>query len=259
MTAPPHCSDSVIATPANSGDLEKAVYAVQDGIKTIRVDRMRHKMTIDTLKGGRDPLDHYLRQAPDDNDPLWKQIKGRSFYYTAWTKYVKDSSAWTASEGQAFLIIIPPPHDYKPEGPIDKLLLALLGLLATGHSKEHTERLQEFMDKLGKSVRKSLGDRAKDMLSIAALMNLLDEHRSYATALVQTVNDKADSEGRAVKLINSHIEGNTEFYNSMGYHAVDRFWLGGDNPAWDEPPIPIDLMVREPESPATNEKIKHAI
>lgn len=43
-------------------------------------------------------------------------------------------------------------------------------------------------------------------------------------------------------VINGNVDANTAFYNSLGYIAVERFYLGENNPAWDDPPVPIDLV-----------------
>ncbi|KAF7798907.1 hypothetical protein EIP86_010135 [Pleurotus ostreatoroseus] len=230
--------------------------------------------TIRSLKETHDPLDHYLCQAPDKSDPLWKQIKGRTFYYTAWTKWVNDQSAWTINRGEAYLILVPPPCERNPPGSIDKLLLALLGYMVTSGSEEHTKRLEEFTRKLQNARTKALGDRVKQVYSIAGLGTAPSRAISdYARALVQMVNDKvdlnsclfvnsgsrsqtsqADIAARAVMVINGNVDANTTFYNSLGYVAVERFYLGEINPAWDEPPVPIDLMLREPKTFVTTDK-----
>ena len=55
-------------------------------------------------------------------------------------------------------------------------------------------------------------------------------------------NGQADAEGRAVVLGSSNVAANTAFYNSMGYFTVDTFLLGEDDPTWDEPPFPFDVV-----------------
>ena len=35
---------------------------------------------------------------------------------------------------------------------------------------------------------------------------------------------------------------NEGFYNSLGFTTVARLTLGEDNPTWDKPPVPVDIV-----------------
>ena len=52
---------------------------------------------------------------------------------------------------------------------------------------------------------------------------------------------QADAQGRATWLASSN-PANLAFYRAHGFRTVERFFMGADDPTWDAPPFPIDLV-----------------
>ena len=52
---------------------------------------------------------------------------------------------------------------------------------------------------------------------------------------------QADQEDRATWLVSSNTA-NVKFYNSLGFHSVNRFSVGEDNPTWSKEPVFVDIV-----------------
>ena len=53
---------------------------------------------------------------------------------------------------------------------------------------------------------------------------------------------QVDERGLACYLLSSDVEANTAFYNRVGYRTVKTFYLGDNNPSWNEAPVPVALV-----------------
>ncbi|KAJ8456667.1 hypothetical protein ONZ45_g18630 [Pleurotus djamor] len=55
----------------------------------------------------------------------------------------------------------------------------------------------------------------------------------------------ADASSQASYLYSCNVAANTKFYMSHGFLPVADILAGDDDPEWDEPPVVVQLMVRE--------------
>ncbi|KAK7695767.1 hypothetical protein QCA50_000404 [Cerrena zonata] len=103
------------------------------------------------------------------------------------------------------------------------------------------------MQKIDIASRQVLGEKRKWMLQLDIVATIcIRQHRGYGSALVKVLIDKSDLESRGVWLVSSNVEENTRFYNSLGFRTVTTIFVGDSNPLWQEQPVPIAIMVREP-------------
>ncbi|RPD62151.1 hypothetical protein L226DRAFT_613462 [Lentinus tigrinus ALCF2SS1-7] len=124
------------------------------------------------------------------------------------------------------------------------LLRWIISLLKSGKkSAEMRKREAEIATKLETMIKSALGDRRASMMVLSGLATApAKQGRGYATALVKTLNDKADALGCAVWLITDDAKW---FYEDLGYVLVAEDWAGVDNPKWKGGPVPLRIMVRE--------------
>ncbi|TFK88054.1 hypothetical protein K466DRAFT_652831 [Polyporus arcularius HHB13444] len=148
----------------------------------------------------------------------------------------------TVDRGNAILLFGVPSNN--EPGPVTKLISPIL---RKGDLPELRKRKMEFRVRIIALVKLALGPEVDEMLEIQGLATAPSKQgRGFATALVNTVNDMADAQGRKTYVITGDAQG---FYETVGYRLVGEDWLGIDNPLWNGPPVPIRIMLREPRTP----------
>lgn len=89
-----------------------------------------------------------------------------------------------------------------------------------------------------------LGSSMLQMRSIASLAtDPCYQRRGYATALLNSLCELADSERRSTWLFSSNQK-NDAFYESFGFVRLGEAVIGRDNPTWKGEPVSMSLMVR---------------
>lgn len=95
---------------------------------------------------------------------------------------------------------------------------------------------------MNKFAADHLGEAFRAMRSVNALATHPDfQQRGYGGALVDAITSLADAEQRSTYLFSSNPV-NTEFYNSHGFFTLATLLIGGDDPSWKKPPLPITLV-----------------
>ncbi|KAH9936879.1 uncharacterized protein BXZ73DRAFT_76669 [Epithele typhae] len=187
-----------------------------------------------------DTASHYFKAA---DDPLVYELREISGLTLNFADAVYRRKALTIGRGDAVIIYGVP--GTSNSGP---LLPKFSPLLRMTFSDELAERKREFFDMLRPMLESALGPRVHQMLEIQSLSTAPSKQgRGYGTALVQVVNDLADSLGRAVYVVTTDAY---RFYEKCGYTLVGEVFIGDGNPAWHGPPAPIRLMLREPKAVA---------
>ncbi|KAJ8518206.1 hypothetical protein ONZ45_g4728 [Pleurotus djamor] len=121
-----------------------------------------------------------------------------------------------------------------------------LDLLTAFKSRGYNERRARGFGKLKAATEKALGNRVNDMLYVEGLgMNPACQGRGYGGALLDAVTSMADASSHASYLYSSNVAANTKFYMSHGFLPVAEIFAGDDDPEWDNPPVAVQLMVRE--------------
>jgi len=205
-----------------------------------------------------DPLERYIRDTPDskhrNRGPHLRKLEilvqvvviaGFIRHATQITNTVdKGSSAVFGSyaanspEGKKRA------SDVILEKALEKFLAALQKVSDT---PQRTERRAELNTKIGAVMQAKIGEKAKDMLNVNVLFTSPEaQGRGYASALVRSITSIADAQQRSTWLASSNIA-NTGFYNSQGFQTVGYISLGEADRDWKEPPIIVNIMVREPE------------
>uniref|UniRef100_A0A8H7Y1B9 N-acetyltransferase domain-containing protein n=1 Tax=Psilocybe cubensis TaxID=181762 RepID=A0A8H7Y1B9_PSICU len=198
-----------------------------------------------------DPLNVYLRAGQKPSRTLYQIISTSFLRLWMQTKWVL-----TVDSGTAIIVATPPESCSK--NPIDAITNLLSTLLTAAVKniavKESRKRNKEFARKSEKVISETLGDRVREM----AYVNLLatDPHhqgRGYGGALLESITRIADASGEALWLQSSNTN-NTSFYMSHGFRIVGEVCLGDSNSKWNDKPIIVPIMVREPTSRFETEK-----
>ncbi|KAI0089124.1 hypothetical protein BDY19DRAFT_125776 [Irpex rosettiformis] len=159
---------------------------------------------------------------------------------------VRKGLVWTVGNADSMV-------DYKPpnqaEDDIDKVVNALMpffgGVMSQMLSPQQKKRGATF-SKAFREALESVGERRKEMFELSGLATRpAMQGRGYGSALVRLVTDIADAEGRATWLGSSNVV-NTGFYEYLGFRIVESITLGESDPTWNEDPIVVNLMIREP-------------
>ncbi|EKM56557.1 uncharacterized protein PHACADRAFT_253756 [Phanerochaete carnosa HHB-10118-sp] len=202
-----------------------------------------------------DPLDRYMSNTPDNHKKTKRWKAGRkAMIYLQWYKAIYDEAAWTVNRGESLIGLGDPT---RKESPLDKVLGSLFVQLIKGirdlaESKEQRKRSTEFMNKAMNTAKEVLGDRTTKMIEVSGLATTPERQgRGYATALAHLATDLADARGVQSWLMSSNTI-NRGFYHELGFEIVATFYVGNDNPTWNEPPVPIDIMVREPKGASSS-------
>ncbi|KIP08590.1 hypothetical protein PHLGIDRAFT_117096 [Phlebiopsis gigantea 11061_1 CR5-6] len=194
-----------------------------------------------------DPLVVYISDGPQEGGGGLLRAVQKSANSYAWWREVEHEVAWTI-HGDSFIIFHSTRDDKeRMKTPLDKILRFLVSrLIGMFPEQETSKRHAEFASKREAAISASLGDEVHNMVYIDNLITMREARgRGYASALVHMVTELADKEGRGAWLVSSNIA-NERFYNSLGFTTVERFTVGENNPAWDKPPVPIDIMTRKP-------------
>ncbi|GJE95595.1 GNAT family N-acetyltransferase [Phanerochaete sordida] len=196
-----------------------------------------------------DTLEFYLQAGTaDDKDVKRYRTGQRMLYRMQFYRSILDRAAWTIEHGQSVIIVSDPAQKRRPLSkffsPIYRSLVR--GIRGVYQNKEQNKRSKEFVGKMEKAIEDTIGDRLAEMFEVSSLVTApAYRRRGYATALVHVATDAADARGAPTWLASSNTV-NRGFYHSLGFATVATFYLGTDNPAWKAPPVPIDIMVREP-------------
>lgn len=195
-----------------------------------------------------DPFHRYLRDTPDYN--------GGSLYHTAkqaenaiiCNYYVASSGAWTVESGAAVVVYSPAKST---DSRVDKAVHYVLGgALSQGArltlTKEQLKRDEELQAKHKAALEQVLGNRQDEVFNLRILaVSPTKQGQGYGSALARTVTGIADAQRRATVLISSNPM-NTGFYNSLGFIEKGQIILGDDSSTWQDPPVVLLVMVREP-------------
>jgi len=201
-----------------------------------------------------DPLTRYLTHTKDHRDNLVTRFFSNLFRYSYLRQFMYYKTGWTFDDGDAFVCYSDPA---KPKpwtfGILQYIAMQLLFLV---RGPEENKRQIEVQNKMDAAAREALGDQAKYMINLANLHTIpAKQGRGYGTTLVKLVTAEADRRSLSTCLCSINVA-NTGFYNSLGFLTAKHIFIGEDNPAWHEPPVVIDLMVREPATPHTVVKEK---
>ncbi|KAI0700762.1 hypothetical protein BC835DRAFT_1411873 [Cytidiella melzeri] len=196
-------------------------------------------MAYAAVEESRDPLLRYLRDTSDADSANFMRSWRLNVTLTL-EKGIRNDVAWTVGDADA-------------AGHVDRYLDKLVD--GIGHyvgtaasllllSNEQKRRQTEYIKKCDEVITRTLKDRKKDMICLAALSTRPSkQRRGYGSALVSVVTTQADKEERSAWLISSN-RANTPFYNSLGFVAQADIILGEDDVTWSEPPVVMSLMVR---------------
>ncbi|KAI0700776.1 hypothetical protein BC835DRAFT_1326425 [Cytidiella melzeri] len=194
-----------------------------------------------------DPLQHYLRDTPDASTghyrESWRLHFGASLAFP-----VRKGLVWTIGDSDA-MVTSSWPADLL-EDDLDKLIKNALSLFTVVSDNMLTEQQRQrqtaFITLFRQAILEFLGNRVKDMFELGGLATRPSKQgRGYGSALVRVVTDLADAVGCATWLGSSNVQ-NTGFYESLGFVAITTISLGESDPTWNEPPVVVALMVREP-------------
>ncbi|KAH8114443.1 hypothetical protein DFH11DRAFT_216918 [Phellopilus nigrolimitatus] len=225
---------------------ELQVRATEPQIELLKISKLGKSQNTTAEAFKDDPFYKYTR-----NTPSWltkRLVKG--LWWTILARATLTGFAYTVNDGDAVLLIVPPPAD-SPTPPLlkrifDRILASLQTLLFRLCPLQILKREREFQETMQKVVDGTFAERAKEMIYVDWLAASPScQGRGYGSALLRIVTDMADAKGRAVYLVSS-CASHTPFYNRFGFVTVTETTLGADNPTWKEKPIVMPLMVREP-------------
>ncbi|KJA13013.1 hypothetical protein HYPSUDRAFT_50041, partial [Hypholoma sublateritium FD-334 SS-4] len=212
----------------------------------VKPTRMRYRhlwKAVKTLESAFkfDPFVLYMNAG---NKAPRAQSRAQDFIYLTFLK--TREVVLTVEAGTALVVVHP--EIGRPQKLIDRVIEYLSRIVFSGPypTAEQKKRADEQARKLKVVVEETIGNRLPTMMYVDILAT--DSHsqgRGYGGVLLEAINDLADSCSRALFLQSSNIL-NEAFYNSHGFQTVGTYYLGDDNPEWTGNPIPIQLMVREP-------------
>ncbi|KAI0375744.1 hypothetical protein BV20DRAFT_1040341 [Pilatotrama ljubarskyi] len=172
--------------------------------------------------------------ASVDTAPF-REARQKAGYYIMFDGAIRQGRMLTVDEGRA-VMKYGGPGDGKPP----RLHRFLTWVLDQFDTPELVKRKTEFMGKVVAMVTDALGEKVADMYEIQAIATAPEaQERGYGTALVTTVTDMGDAQGRDVWLITTDAY---PFYESLGFSTIRSDLVGADNSAWDGAPITIRLV-----------------
>ncbi|THH05042.1 hypothetical protein EW145_g5086 [Phellinidium pouzarii] len=194
-----------------------------------------------------DPLCEYLRDKQTKKSGFLKGIISSLQLDARFVLAVHTKTAFTVDHGKALAIYVPAASSAgKPRPtPLKLFLQQLVKILSyTSNWLNTPEQKKKYEGKLADLVRDGVGKKVNEMVFLHGLATSPEHQgKGYGTALVKTVTDIADAEGRECYLLSSNIN-NTSFYNSCGFYSFKETVFGADNPTWKKDPIVVPLMVR---------------
>ncbi|EKM52841.1 uncharacterized protein PHACADRAFT_212048 [Phanerochaete carnosa HHB-10118-sp] len=170
--------------------------------------------------------------------------------YVHLAKLVYEKTGWTINHGESCVDLGDPTRKKRPLDKVVNFLYVQLtqGIRGLTESKEQRKCVAELTSKGGCALKEALGDEISRMFEVSSLSTIPERQgRGYATALVHLVTDLTDAKGLRSLLISSNTI-NRPFFRELGFEIVGAVCLGNDNPTWKEPPVTVDIMVREPKS-----------
>ncbi|KAI0706902.1 hypothetical protein C8T65DRAFT_220779 [Cerioporus squamosus] len=172
----------------------------------------------------------------EDADPAaCRESRATISVTVGFAEAIRSRRILTIDHGDAILLFGVPGNN--EPGPITKTISPIL---RRGDPPELQKRKMEFRIIVATLVKLALGPEIDEMLEIQGLATAPSKQgRGYATALVKTVHDMADAQGRKTYVITGDAQG---FYETVGYRLVAEDWLGIDNPLWDGPAVPIRIV-----------------
>jgi len=202
-----------------------------------------------------DPLTRYIRETPDykGGGPV-DRILSDALYRFVTTIYIRTRISRTVEGGASIAVgeHAKTSKEHKNRRAPDRLIAFVGAYIIRGCQKTHAtpqqrKRLEEIETKSAATIKEVIGDRQKDMLHLSGLATApAYQGKGYGGAVLDDVTSIADTQGRATWLLSSNIN-NTEFYNQHGFVTVGTFALGDNDPNWNEKPVVISAMIREPE------------
>ncbi|GJE95601.1 GNAT family N-acetyltransferase [Phanerochaete sordida] len=192
-----------------------------------------------------DPMNLYIKDSAGTKQGL--TLRGALRAALMYAMYARDAyqgAIWTVHGGASWMRLGDP---QRTPGPLVRTLdRALAAALAWTFTGVQLKRRTEYKTKRGAALQGALGARMQEMLSVGGLAtHPAWQGRGYASALVRVVADLADARGAACWLVSSNV-GNRAFYRARGFEVVRTFVIGEADAAWGKPPVPIEIMVREP-------------
>ncbi|KAF9568932.1 hypothetical protein CPC08DRAFT_757143 [Agrocybe pediades] len=150
-------------------------------------------------------------------------------------------------EGGTSIIVAHLVGSKSPIGQTKDLLLKFVISLATSSgTRLERKRSREAEEKMNKAAEEVLGDRVKEMVYVGLLATSpKSQGHGYGSALLEEVTRITDYYGQATWLKSSNIR-NTDFYNSHGFLTVATATIGDEDPDWQEGPVVVSIMVRQP-------------
>ncbi|KAI0352851.1 hypothetical protein OH77DRAFT_1512994 [Trametes cingulata] len=171
-----------------------------------------------------------------DSAPF-REARQKAGYYIMFDAAIRQRRMLTVDDGKAVM-----KYGAPGDGGPPRLHRFLTWLGELSDPPELTKRKKEFMAKVVAMVSNAFGEKVADMYEVQALATAPEaQGRGYATALVNTVTDRGDAEGRDVWLITADAYA---FYEWLGFSTIRSELVGVDNPTWDGAPITIRLMHR---------------
>ncbi|KAH9934444.1 uncharacterized protein BXZ73DRAFT_76935 [Epithele typhae] len=144
-----------------------------------------------------------------------------------WAGAIFQSRMFTVDGGDAVIYYAPP----KPL----RLVKLVVDVLARFMSPEARKRRKEVDSALEEIIKREFGDRVEDMYEVKGLAVTPEKQgRGYATALMRTVLDKSDTEGKDSWVVTGRSH---TFYATLGYTIVGTGQTGGENPTWSHGPV----------------------
>ncbi|KAI0650642.1 hypothetical protein C8Q79DRAFT_397261 [Trametes meyenii] len=175
--------------------------------------------------------------AAVDTAPF-REARRKAGYYLMFKSGTRQRRMLTVNNGAAIM------HYRGPGDVIDQSRWErlVLGILDKFQTKELKNRLKEYDQKGRAMVQDAFGEKVAGMYEVQAIATAPEaQGRGYGSALITTVTDLGDTEGRDVWLYTVDAY---PFYEYLGFSIIRTALMGVDNPTWNSAPITIRLMYR---------------
>ncbi|KAH9950505.1 hypothetical protein B0H21DRAFT_537951 [Amylocystis lapponica] len=197
-----------------------------------------------------DLIGTYRRMTPDRNRSLLMRQRQKLAVAILMASSIHRHAALSVAGGDGILIFTDPDSALSRRRRIaDKLLRVVVEganrIIYSIDSKEQKVRTAEWDRKMEAAVASSIGDEVKEMISLDMLaVAPARQGLGYGTALVLSVAEKADAEGRSVWVITN--QNTASYYAQFGFSTVKEVLFGEKNPTYNGPPVIASIMVRKP-------------
>ncbi|RDB26987.1 hypothetical protein Hypma_005108 [Hypsizygus marmoreus] len=205
--------------------------------------------------GAPDPVVRYIRNNRNPTRP--EQMSERLRIAAYLVLCIRTKIMLTVDKGIANVVGAPPQEITRRRDVITKIVQWITQVLRCHRDltikPEERERRKELEDKMSEAVKRTFGDRVDTMWYVESLCTDPEHQgRGYGGALLDSVTTLADWASQTTWLQSSNIN-NTAFYNMHGFVTVETVVLGDQNPTWNEAPVVVSIMVREPKSPSSGD------